>query len=177
MTDSASPELGPERLILAAAAAALSVGVIVWSGASLAALAAGERFEAGLPSALRASLRLPREWRDPRMAWGRPAERDVLPGPVLYWFATLTVAVVVASVGVLVMRTWRATRTRGRVRLGVETRARLRHDPRSGTADRSASGAVGTIRPRSCSRSARRNRRSAGVGLGWSPSPCELSAG
>ena len=59
------------------------------------------------------------------MAWERPAERDVLPGPVLYWLATLTVAVVVVSVAVLVMRTWRATRTRGRVRLGVETRARF----------------------------------------------------
>jgi type IV secretion system protein VirD4 len=125
MTDRGSPELGPERLILAAAAAALSVGVIVWSGASLAALAAGERFEGGLPGAIRASLRLPGEWKDPRTAWGRPVDREALPGPVLYWLATLTVAIVVASVAMLVMRTWRASRGRGRVRLGVETRARF----------------------------------------------------
>lgn len=70
-------------------------------------------------------MRLPEEWSDPRMAWERSADQEALPGPALYWSATLIVALVAAAVLVLGMRVWRASRDRGRVRLGVGTRARF----------------------------------------------------
>ncbi len=64
------------------------------------------------------------------MAWRSELDRAALPGPFVYWLCTAAVVVCLASVSMLLLRIWRVTRDRGRVRLGVETRAHFasRHD-------------------------------------------------
>src|SRR5690606_29161853 len=52
-------------------------------------------------------------------------DRSVLPGPVLYWFCTIVVLVGALLAVWAAAWVWRMTRERGRVRLGVETRARF----------------------------------------------------
>ncbi len=125
MTDRQSTGFGLDGVLLAAAAVVLAVGTVVWGGAALAAAVAGGDFDGGLSGAIRAAMRLPEEWREPRMAWERPADQEALPGPALYWAATVVVAVAASGVVAVGMRVWRASRDRGRVRLGVETRARF----------------------------------------------------
>ncbi|MGE0308079.1 MAG: type IV secretory system conjugative DNA transfer family protein [Acidimicrobiia bacterium] len=115
---------GFEMVVLGAAGIAVSAGAVVWTGAALSAVTTGGCLSAGLGEAIAALPRLPREWADPRRAW--PVEhRAELPGPVLYWLSTFVVAAVVAATVVVVYRFWRASRERGRVRLGVDTRARF----------------------------------------------------
>ena len=97
----------------------------MWGGAALAAVVAEADFDGGLAGAIRAALRLPEEWRNPRMAWERASDQEALPGPALYWSATLIVALIALAAVMAGMRVWRANRDRGRVRLGVETRARF----------------------------------------------------
>ena len=128
MTDRQSTGFGLDSVLLAAAGVVLAVGTVVWSGAALAAAVAGGDFGGGLSGAIRASMQLPEEWKEPRMAWERPADQEALPGPALYWAATLIVAVAASGVVAVGTRLWRATRDRGRVRLGVETRARFATD-------------------------------------------------
>lgn len=111
-------------VVLGAAGVAVSAGTVVWTGAALSAVTSGGRLSAGLGEAIAALPQLPRQWADPRRAW--PVEhRAELPGPVLYWLSTFVVAAVVAAGLVVVYRFWRASRERGRVRLGVDTRARF----------------------------------------------------
>jgi type IV secretion system protein VirD4 len=84
-----------------------------------------EHFEGELAGAIRATVRLPAEWTDPKRAWTRPEDQQALPGPVLYWSATLMVALVAVVLVTVGVRVWRGSRGRGRMRLGVETRARF----------------------------------------------------
>jgi len=82
--------------------------------------------QAGFGQALAATVRLPSNRNDPRLAW--PVElRPRLPGPALYWACTGAVALVVVAIGVAVFA--RVARpgvgTDRRERLGVDTRARL----------------------------------------------------
>ena len=116
MTDRQALGFGLDGVLLAVAAVVLAVGTVVWGGAALAAAVAGGDLDGGLSAALRAAMRLAEEWREPRMAWERPADQEALPGPALYWAATLVVALAAAGVAAVGMRVWRASRDRGRVR-------------------------------------------------------------
>jgi type IV secretion system protein VirD4 len=116
---------GVDALLLVTACAALGIGLVVWAGAALAALTVGERLGAGAGDAVRAVLRLPQHLSDPRLAWADPLVQRALPGPGVYWGCTGLVVAVVVGVAWLVLRLWRAQQDRGRVRLGVDTRARF----------------------------------------------------
>lgn len=118
----------PEAALLIGAAVAISSGLIVWIGAALSAALSGERLTGGLSDGVRAAFRLPEHWREPRSAWPTQADRSVLPGPVLYWFCTIVVLVGALLAVWAAAWVWRMTRERGRVRLGVETRARFASD-------------------------------------------------
>ena len=116
---------GVDALLLVTACAVLGTGLVVWAGAALAALVAGERLGGGLGDAIRAALRLPEHLADPRMAWTDPADQRALPGPAVYWAAPRWSSPSSRSSPGVVLRLWRSNRDRGRVRLGVETRARF----------------------------------------------------
>ena len=111
--------------MLVGAAVVVSAGGVVWLGAALAAAVSGDRLDGGLAEAIRATVRLPEHVADPRLAWRHPVDQRALPGPIVYWAATLAVVAAVAIVAVVVLRLWRSSRDRGRVRLGVDTRARF----------------------------------------------------
>lgn len=125
MTDRPSSLSGLDGVILTIAGLGVGAGCVVWAGAALAAQAAGHVLGASLSEATRAAVRLPGEWRDPRLAWDRRAVQESLPGPVLYWACTALVCSLAAAIVVVGWRLWRRSRDRGRVRLGVETRARF----------------------------------------------------
>jgi type IV secretion system protein VirD4 len=125
VTDRQSASLGIDGVLLAVAAIALVSGAVVWGGAALASLLNGETFEGELAGAIRATVRLPAEWTDPKRAWARPEDQQALPGALLYWSATLMVALVAVVLVAVSLRVWRGSRDRGRMRLGVETRARF----------------------------------------------------
>ncbi len=72
-----------------------AVVALVWTGATLAALVAGEPGVVTLSGAGEALLRLPGHLGDPASAWPEPA-RSGLPGPIAYW--ACQVAVVTALV-------------------------------------------------------------------------------
>ena len=114
-----------DAALLVAAGAVVSVGAVVWFGAVLAALMSGERLDGGLSDAIRAATHLHEHVRDPRQAWSDPRQQAALPGPALYWGATTLVLGATLAIGLLVLRLWRSSRDRGRMRLGVETRARF----------------------------------------------------
>ena len=63
----------------------------------------------------------------PILGWRGPTRRssERCRAPAVYWACTAVVVAVVVVVAWLVLRLWRAQRDRGRVRLGVETRARF----------------------------------------------------
>ena len=117
--------VGCETPILVGAAIAGGLGAVVWLGAALAAIVHGEQLDGGFGDAIHAGVRLPQTLADPREAWPQTADRAALPGPFLYWLSTALVATALAGLAVLGVRVWRASRERGRVRLGVETRARF----------------------------------------------------
>jgi len=125
-----------ERAILLALAAIVAVVATVAGGAELAAFFAGHRFALSSSSLASAVVHLPKHVGDPRLAWRQP-DRTELPGAVLYWVAQgmvlLAVLVIMCGVALLVARVGPAEKrvgARRRVRLGVETEARLatRHD-------------------------------------------------
>ena len=99
----------------------------VWGGAQLATLLRhGQSLPVGLGTAARAMFRLPSSAAEPALAWPEPV-RPLLPGPALYWAATVVVAVALVAV---VAAAWHLLRnqrvgTERRQRLGVDTRAHL----------------------------------------------------
>lgn len=116
---------GNDGLILGALAGVIGLAAVVWAGAALAAfVSGGGSFRAGLPEAIQALLHLPAERSDPRRAWPEPIQ-GALPGPLLYWACTVTVLVVVATIARFGWGWWRRSTDRGRVRLGVDVRARF----------------------------------------------------
>lgn len=116
---------GQDGFWLTVGAAAVGVVLVVWGGAGLAAVVSGEPFSGRFGDAARAAVHLVPEWRDPRLAWGRLEVRASLPGPAVYWACTAVCAVLAGLLGAGALRLWRSSRDRGRVRLGVETRARF----------------------------------------------------
>jgi type IV secretion system protein VirD4 len=114
-----------EVFLLVVASVVAGSGGIVWAGASLAAVVTGDRLDGGLGAAVRATVHLPDHFRHPALAWSDPADRAALPGARLYWLCTGVVLAAIVGLAALGIRMWRMTRERGRVRLGVDTRARF----------------------------------------------------
>ena len=101
------------------------------------------------------------------MAWSDTDVRDSLPGPAVYWGCTAVVLITVVALISVGVRLWRAQQDRGRVRLGVETRARFATTRDLAPLLVRPAGSVGTLRARTGSRQARRDRGSpAGRGHG-----------
>jgi type IV secretion system protein VirD4 len=116
-----------ETLFVAAVVSAGALLGVTWAGAQVATLLAGnDALPAGIGDALAALVRLPNNLSDPKLAWA-PESRANLPGPVLYWAATIVIVVAAVAVALL---GWRIVRGRSealdrRKRLGVPTQGRL----------------------------------------------------
>src|SRR5690606_34924938 len=85
----------------------------------------GSRLSGGLSDGVRAALGLPQHVGDPRAARPSEPDRAALPGPLVYWLCTAAAAVCLRAVLRASVPPARVTPDRGRVRLGVETRARF----------------------------------------------------
>lgn len=122
-----SESLGGDRSVLAVLAVAVAAVVVV-GGAELAATLTGHRLALTVGSVAQALVHLPGHLGDPRLAWPDPDQRS-LPGPLFYWFAQAVVVIAVGSILasglVLARRSARRPTTRHRIRLGVDTEARL----------------------------------------------------
>ena len=125
---SRSTPLGGDEAV---AALILMIGIVclvTWSGAELAAFVSTGRFvPAGPGDALSAAIRLPGSVALPAGAWRDPAISGQLPGPVLYWTATLVAGAVQVTAAVwLWLKLFSSSiGTRRRTRLGVQVGARL----------------------------------------------------
>jgi type IV secretion system protein VirD4 len=118
---------GLDDVVLWVLAGLGGLGVGVWGGAQLAALASRRRtMPVGIGTAVQAGFRLPSNAGQPADAWPPPA-RELLPGPVLYWACTLVAALAVVGLAALLYRMLArpGPGTEPRRRLGVDTRARL----------------------------------------------------
>jgi type IV secretion system protein VirD4 len=117
---------GIELLVIVGAVLVGSLGGAVWLGAWAASTLNGGRFRMSFGDAVTAATRLPSQFGNPRMAW--PAEaRASLPGPLLYWAATIVLLVAVVAVAAVVFRLVSRSRvgTLPRRPLGVDARARF----------------------------------------------------
>jgi type IV secretion system protein VirD4 len=103
-----------------------AVGLVVWGGARLAVVVAGGgAFDAGVAEGVAAACRLPGHLGDPAGAW--PVDvRGGVPGPLIYWPATLVVVAAVAAIATAGLWVWQRLQRVGtapRDRLGVDARA------------------------------------------------------
>lgn len=115
-----------ERLMVALTIGVFGIGWSAIVGAWIAAASVGERLGVSGQPAIEAIFRLPTRVVNPAGAWPEPAA-SLLPGPVVYWLATLLAASPFV-VGVWLWRTRRHRRTIGldvRHRLGVDAEARF----------------------------------------------------
>ena len=113
-TPATPPDATLTTWALAAGAAVLAAGYVLWLGAAAACVLTGRAVPDGGPLAALGALAHPA---DPASAWPRP---DRLPGPVPYWLATtLTISLVVAAALGLWHLTRRWNRTDGRARADV----------------------------------------------------------
>ena len=121
---SITPTMGLFEVLLAVV---MGISVSVWAGAQLAVLLRhGHPLDASVGDALQAAVHLPDNMGNPRMAWPEPA-RHQLPGPVLYWAASMLAVAASGGVGWAV---WRLFRGPGepldrRTRLGIPAQGRL----------------------------------------------------
>jgi len=114
-------------LALIGMGAVIACGLVVWAGASLAAvLRHGVGLGAPVATSFGSLLRLPKYFGHPAMAWPEPA-RSRLPGPLLYWTCTMVVTAVGVGLALGVWRIFRGSRETldRRTRLGVPAQARL----------------------------------------------------
>jgi len=103
------------------------VSVTVWGGAQVASLVSRARPAPVSPAdGFAALFRLPGRLGDPRSAWD-PDAAALLPGPVLYWFATSLVALAASTIGVGVYLAFSTSSvgTDRPKRLGVRPDARI----------------------------------------------------
>lgn len=117
---------GFELLVIVGAGIIGSLGGAVWLGAWAASAVSGEQLRASFADAVTAAIRLPSHLGDPMAAW--PVEaRASIPGPLLYWTATITLLVITLAVAVVVVRLVSRSRvgTLPRRPLGVDARARF----------------------------------------------------
>jgi type IV secretion system protein VirD4 len=121
-----TPGVSPgEVMLLGVLAVAALVATVVWLGAALAATVAGAGPPGGLVDAFGAIPGLLQQPGDPAAAWTSPERRRVvLPGPVVYWIATIVALLAVAAVVGLLVVVWRRV-SPARKRLGVDARARF----------------------------------------------------
>ena len=102
------------------------LGVAVWGGAWLAVVVTGGGgFDAGVGDGVVAAFRLPGHLTEPGAAWPGGA-RAGIPGPLVYWPATLVVLAVVgagAAGGLWLWQRWQTAGTVDRERLGVNAKA------------------------------------------------------
>src|SRR4051794_39561018 len=105
--------------------AAALVGAVVWTGAALAALTVGAGPPGGLVAAVQAVPRLARNPGQPSAAWTPVAgDAAALPGPGVYWAATVLAALLAALLVVAARLVWGSMRPNRR-RLGVDAQARF----------------------------------------------------
>lgn len=99
-----------------------------WLIGNLAALLGhGRRLPVTPSQALVALVRLPHHLSDPRSAWPQQAKAS-LPGPVLYWLATVLIVATLIAIAAAVLRLLAGRQSEPidkRRRLGVPTQARL----------------------------------------------------
>ncbi|MGH3441169.1 MAG: type IV secretory system conjugative DNA transfer family protein [Nitriliruptorales bacterium] len=117
------PAGGFEIVVAVVGGLVVAVATVTFAGAWLAATLVGGRVSGGITDWLTVTGRLASTPADPTAAWGEQARG--LPGPVLYWACTLTVAIVVGvliTAGVLGWRRWSSP---SRSRFGVPTDARV----------------------------------------------------
>lgn len=117
---------GFELLVIVGAGIVGPLGGAVWLGAWAATALSGGQLRASFADAITAATRLPSHLGNPRLAW--PVEaRASLPGPLLYWTATVTLLVITLAVVVVVVRLVSRSRvgTLPRRPLGVDARARF----------------------------------------------------
>lgn len=122
----ASRSSGGELLLIVGGGAALAVGGTVWAGAALASIVGGNRFDASLTDAFTALGKLPANAGSPASAWP-PQTAAALPGPLVYWPATLAVviaAALVLAVGIRVLHRSSVGSSKRRP-LGVDAQARF----------------------------------------------------
>ena len=117
---------GGELLVVVLGGAALAVAGVAWAGAALAAAVTGQRLDASLSDAFAALGALPRDPGDPASAWPRAAA-GALPGPLVYWLATVAVAAVAGVAAAVGIHLWGGSKvgTARRRPLGVDARARF----------------------------------------------------
>jgi type IV secretion system protein VirD4 len=112
---------GFELIVLAVAGVAAAAIGTVWAGASLALMLSGRPQALSLDAAAHAARLLPEHVADPTSAWGGVP----MPGPVVYWACTLTVAAALAAAAAAAYQRWggRSVGTTRRRPLGVDARA------------------------------------------------------
>ena len=114
------------RLVVLAAMLFGLLGATVWGGAWLAVLASGGgSIDAGVGDGVVAAFRLPGHLTEPAGAWPRRAAVDI-PGPLVYWPATLVVLAALGAVavgGLWLWQRWQTAGTVDRERLGVNAKA------------------------------------------------------
>jgi type IV secretion system protein VirD4 len=114
---------GFELVVLAIGALVAAVVGVVWAGASLALVMAGEPSAVPVSSAVDALGRLPSSGGDPASAWAEPYA-SALPVPALYWTCTAAVAIGAAVLLALGVRWF------GRSKVGTSKRRPLGVDAR-----------------------------------------------
>jgi len=115
---------GGELLVVVLGSAGLVLAGVAWAGAALAARLSRAPFDASLADAFHALGGLAQRPGEPAAAWARG---EHLPGPLLYWSATVAVSLVAAVVVALGIRLWRRSDVGTAMRrpLGVDSRARF----------------------------------------------------
>ncbi len=116
-----------EKLVLTLLFVFIGLLLIFWAGANLASLvASGQVLGASLEEAGHAMFQLPDHLSDPRSAWP-PELAGRLPGPVLYWAATVMVLSAAVLIGVGAHKVFRnpVEPLDRRKRAGVSAQGRL----------------------------------------------------
>ena len=119
------PNCSTDTLIIGLFAAFGVVVATIWAGAVVASTLSGNGLLTGLtfPAAAQAVIRLAQHPNDPQSAW--PSAANKIPGPLLYWLSTALIAAAISAAVTVALRWWRRAADRGRVRLGMDTRARF----------------------------------------------------
>lgn len=117
------PAGGFEVVVAVVGGLVMAVATVTFAGAWLAATLVGGRVDGGIGDWLTVTGRLASTPGDPTGAWAEHARG--LPGPVLYWACTLTVAVAAGALITVGVLGWRRWSSASRSRFGVPTDARV----------------------------------------------------
>lgn len=118
------------RLVLLGAVLFGAIGAAVWAGAWFAVLASGGgTFDGSVGDGVVAAFKLPGHLAEPAQAWPA-ATADDIPGPLVYWPATIIAVAAMAAVaagGLWCWQRWQRAGTVDRDRLGVNAKAWFAH--------------------------------------------------